>query len=82
MITKCIHLNDLLEAERPAIVNEIKKTKWYLSEKARHDVGWKTAEKEFIDNYLKTWAAGYKSCYCGQVCKDRYDCKYAQPYLK
>jgi hypothetical protein len=49
--------------------------KYYLSEKARHDVGWSFAERNFIEHYLDTWAAGFKAAYCGHVCPDRNACE-------
>ena len=77
----CTHLNDLLKAEKKAIKVAIKEDKWYLSQINKEDVGWKTAERHFIKNYLEVWAAGYKAAYCGRACEDREDCEFAQPYL-
>jgi hypothetical protein len=53
----------------------IEDNKWYRSIEAQHDVGWEQAEKDFIKNYLKTWAAGFKVCYCNFVCPARETCK-------
>ena len=70
----CLHLKQLLEAEKPALKEEIEKNKYYLSEKAHYDVGLEEAQKDFIEHYLDTWAAGFKDAYCKHVCKERDDC--------
>lgn len=71
----CVRLKELMNAERPALEREINTNKYYLSEKARHDVGWSFAEKDFMEHYLNTWAAGFKAAYCGYLCLDRDNCE-------
>jgi hypothetical protein len=66
----CSHLVEMLRAERKDLRAEIEKDKWYLSEREGHDVGWKVAERHFIENYLDSWAEGYKKCYCRNVCRE------------
>ena len=69
----CDELIKILETEKEDVRKEIEKDKWYLSEAAGHDVGWKNAETHFINNYLNNWAEGYRSCYCRFVCKNKCD---------
>jgi hypothetical protein len=71
----CSCLKELLSIEIPELRREINLNKYYLSEKARQDVGWTTAEKDFIEHYLNTWAAGFKAAYCGYVCLDKDNCQ-------
>jgi hypothetical protein len=70
----CTHLHQLLDAEKPVLRKEINKNKYYLSQKEHHDVGWKEAEKDFLEHYLKTWAAGFKAAYCNYICDVRNNC--------
>ena len=71
---KCTCLKQLLDAEKPVLIKEISKNKYYLSQKEHHDVGWKVAEKDFVEHYLNTWATGFKAAYCNFVCDVREDC--------
>ena len=71
---KCTLLKKLLKAEEPFLHEQIEKNKYYLSQKEHHDVGWKEAEKDFIEHYLNTWAAGFKAAYCNYVCDVRGNC--------
>lgn len=73
----CVHLRDLMAAQRPALMKEIELNKYYLSQKAKQDVGWEAAQQDFIDHYLTTWAAGFKAAYCGCACSDRGQCSLA-----
>lgn len=70
----CVHLVELLAAERPALEREFEKNKYYLSQKAHFDVGLKTAKDDFLEHYLTTWAAGFKAAYCHHVCPGRENC--------
>ena len=74
---QCTNLKELLNVEIPAIKRAIKEDKWYLSQRAGQDVGWKEAEEDFIKNYLMTWAAGFKAAYCGFTCSERDNCNIA-----
>ena len=71
---KCIHLKELLEAERLILEKEIQKNQYLLSRKRNHQVDWKEAEKDFTEHFLATWAEGFKSAYCNYVCPLRGEC--------
>ena len=71
---KCVCLRELLEVERPAYENAVKENKDFLSKKAKHDVGWESAEIDFIKNYFEPWAAGFKAAYCSLLCSARDNC--------
>ena len=70
----CTQLIQLLAQERIDLKTEIERDKWFLSEKEHRDVGFERAEQHFIENYLNSWAEGYKMCYCSLVCPQRGDC--------
>jgi hypothetical protein len=72
----CTCLRQLLEAEIPALRKEINKNKYYLSQKEHHDVGWKEAEKDFIEYHLKTWAGGFKAAFCNYICPAKDNCEF------
>jgi hypothetical protein len=59
----------------------IEEHKWFLSEKAGHDVGWVEAEENFLDTYFMGFAAGFRASYCGSVCSLRHECEMAKKYL-
>ena len=73
--TKCTHLKELIKAEMPGIINEIRKDQYYLGQKRRRPVSWKEAEQDYCKHYLKTWATGFKYCYCNYTCPARKSCK-------
>ncbi len=76
----CTHLKQLLEAERPLILQEINITRNDLSRKAKHDVGLEEAKRNFIVNDLNKWAVGFKDCYCNYVCEDKGSCDLKNGY--
>lgn len=71
---ECTCLKQLLNAEKPSLIKEISKNKYYLSQKEHHDVGWNIAEKDFIEHYLNTWATGFKAAYCNYICPASNNC--------
>jgi hypothetical protein len=71
----CKHLKDLLKIEIIALKEEIERDKWFQSERAGRDIGWKEAEKHYLDTHLKGWAKGFKDCYCARVCVES-NCQY------
>ena len=81
MLETCIHLRELTQIERKGLEKSIAEDKYYLSKKAGKDVGQIEAEKHFMVTYGKGWMAGFKVCYCMNVCEDRNECLFAQPYL-
>lgn len=76
----CIN-KDVFTYQANVIKHSIEEDKWYLSEKAGYDVGWKIAEDHFIQTYLMGFAAGFRSSFCGFVCPKRFDCVIAKKYL-
>jgi hypothetical protein len=80
MFDKCC--NESFFKEQANVVRKaIDEDKWYLSERAGHDVGLRAAEEHFIENYLKGFAACYRILYCSRLCPDKQNCMLAQKYL-
>lgn len=71
----CTKLKEMLKDELGDLSLEINKHKYYLSQKHSFDVGWKFAEKDYIQNHLNDWCTGWKDCYCKHVC-DEVNCEY------
>lgn len=70
----CTHLVELLMAERPELKSEIMRHKYFKSIEQNKDVGYNWAERDFIENYLDSWAEGFRRCYCSLVCPERKEC--------
>jgi len=66
--TKCLCLAELMRAQQPALMQAIEVDKYFLSQKAKHNVGWAVAKSDFIEHYMHTWAAGFKAGYCNYAC--------------
>ena len=52
----------------------IDENKWYLSEQARHDVGYKAAEADFMERHMTAMAEQFRRNWCGGMCGDRGVC--------
>ena len=58
----------------------IEEHKWYLSERAHHDVGWDEALQNFEQVYFQGFVAGFRVSYCGLVCPNRNFCSIGRRY--
>lgn len=52
--------NSLLYRERQAEIDEIKRHKWYESEKAGHDIGFEHALVDWIVKHRSQWLKHYR----------------------
>ena len=72
----CQHFHEFMTAQRGAMQHAIDENKWYLSEQARHDVGYKAAEMDFLEKHMTALAVQFRSNWCGGICEDRDGCKW------
>jgi len=56
----------------------IDENKWYLSEKAGHDVGPAAAECDFVKHHAIRVAADFRRGFCKDRCSDRHQCSLAK----
>jgi len=47
--------------------------KWYLSQRAGHDVGSTAAEWDFINHHVEAFADQFRATFCG-LCSHRGEC--------
>jgi hypothetical protein len=73
MLTACRN-PDFIAQQAELVRKCIMEHKWYLSEKAGHDVGWTYAEHHFVRTYLPGFAVGFRATFCGLVCFRRAIC--------
>ncbi len=71
----CIHLDELLETEIPALQEAIYHRMNILEKEKHMVIPYHMAEKDFMNRYLNAWAEGAKMIYCSRVCKGREDCE-------
>ena len=69
----CLHFHEFMQRQRLLMQAAIDENKWYLSEQARHDVGYRAAEADFLQKHMAAIAVRYRSDYCG-ACGDRGVC--------
>ena len=74
----CQCVADYLAAERMRMAEAIDEDKWYLSERAGHDVGYSVAELHFIDHFLCAFAHSFRINYCLH-CRNSVHCE-ARPH--
>ena len=60
----CLNLAEYLSSERLQLSRAISEHKWYLSERAGHDVGYQVAEQHFIEHVLPAVADNFRMKYC------------------
>ncbi|MFH1501385.1 MAG: hypothetical protein ABIE22_05585 [archaeon] len=79
-IKSCTQLTPSLEAQRNELRVAIDTHKWYRSKAVGNDIGWTTAQQEFLDCYFDQFAADFRANYCNSVCieRDRCDAKKLQ----
>ena len=64
------------------LVEAIEENKWYLSEQQGYDVGFSTAELDFLNHHSDTWGAKWRVIYCGTVCELRDGCELGSKLVK
>ena len=72
MNKECTHIDDLLEAESKVIKRHLKKHKIF-----QHIID----DDKAIGDFIQKYGFIMREFYCGYVCKDRYECEIAKPYL-
>jgi len=68
-ITRCVHLNELLEIQKNIIQKHLDEHKWF-----RHIPDEEQAKTDFIDQF--GWIM--RELYCGYACKERFECEIAK----
>jgi hypothetical protein len=63
---QCVRLSALMAAQRAAFAAAIAEDKWYLSEKAQHDVGQQAAVDDFMERFFASWTNKFRIEYCKQ----------------
>jgi len=81
-LSKCIYLDKLSEAQRKAMRKAIADDRWYMGEKAGHDVGFEAAKEDFFDNYFDSWVLEFRKNYCEGVCKLNEECEAYHGHLR
>ena len=69
----CHHFADFLASERRRLSQAISENKWYLSERAGHDMGYRAAQLHFIDHFLPSFAHAFRMEYC-RSCQQAMQC--------
>lgn len=70
-MSSCRDLTNYLASERRRIYQAIAENKWYLSERAGHDVGYRVAQLDFIERFLPSFAHAFRTEYCARCSKGR-----------
>jgi hypothetical protein len=73
MSMNCLNFKAFTKAQSDLVGKAIDENKWYLSEKAKCDVGNHEAQRDFIENHCKQWAAGFRAGFCA-ACPYRDSC--------
>jgi len=72
MICRSFHLIKTWQHDK--LNDAILEHKWYMSEKENHDVGFRDAQLDFIDNHMETLAKEWRHEYCTTICPHRNCC--------
>jgi len=70
----CTYFSQYLVEHREWLRKAIEEDKWYLSERAGHDVGWDIAKQHFYEHYLDQVSGAFRRQYCTIVCRQQHDC--------
>jgi hypothetical protein len=57
----------------PELRTEVSRHKYFISQQAGRDLGWETAERDYIDRHFKDFLEGTAACFveCGLMLKDK-----------
>ncbi len=73
----CQRLRSYLAAQREALRRAIDENKWYLSERAGHDIGLERAKQDFYVHHLDRVCHEFRVYYCRSECASRQSCALA-----
>lgn len=71
----CRNFKGAMETQGRELREAIEEDKWYLSERAGHDVGQKCAEIHFLDAFVQRWAQNWRKVWCSERCPFRDVCE-------
>ena len=77
-MAQCRFFSQYMASQRKAFLDALNENKWYLSERARRDVGIDAATVDFCKRHLDTFAHQFRTEYCRDVCPDREHCELAR----
>ncbi len=74
----CRFFREFMETQHRALTAAVDENKWYLSERARRDVGSAVAMADFHTKHLHRFAGEFREQYCSGVCPRRSSCELAE----
>ena len=79
-MTACSENRAYLSSERERLRAALEENKWYLSQRAGHDVGATIAEWDFIDHHLEAFADRFRAAFCGR-CSHSDECVVCERFV-
>ncbi|OGV91222.1 MAG: hypothetical protein A3K19_23435 [Lentisphaerae bacterium RIFOXYB12_FULL_65_16] len=73
----CRHFKEYMAEQERGLRKAIDEDKWYLSERAGHDVGFFAAEEDFCQYHLDRFARIFRIEFCRHRCPERDKCELA-----
>ena len=77
----CIRYGVYMASERHKLHAAIVENKWYLSERAGHDVGFSKAEQDFVDRFFDQFTDQFRLSFC-RDCPESGRCQAWQCYAR
>ena len=71
MITQCVRLKDILDAQIEIIERHIDQHKWFHRFQNRD---------EAIADFIEKYGFIMREFYCSRICEDRFDCEIARQF--
>lgn len=78
----CPGFSKLMKWQTEKFKEVISVTKYFLSQKAGHDVGEGIAESDVLDHNYYGCATGWRHKYCGELCEHREGCELGEHFIK
>jgi len=63
-----------IRTQRQELRQAIDEDKWYLSERAGGDVGFRKAEEHFLRDFIEKWSMKWRNEWCAGRCPHRGQC--------
>ena len=74
----CRCFNEYMAEARARLVRAVEENKWYLSERAGHDVGYQAAVDDFLNRHFDRFARELRLSFCLVQCKASAECALAR----
>ncbi len=81
-MSSCQFFNEYVARQKEELTLAVRQNRWYLSQRANHDVGEEAAVRDFCERHLEYFARSFRVRFCRHVCPLSDTCELGQSTVR